>query len=182
MLFRSIWDYYINSQFKSQDVLAPRSSGNYTGQQSCSTRTTQRWGDYMSTLWDPSVTSTPSGEKGAFWTVQEYTNGGGPDQSTQWTELSDPLPYFVSYSYQEQECAVGSGQTCTATLPTPAGLQNGDVVIAALTMGGTFPTPPSPPDSTWVTLPIANQGAALSMGQGSCNRGDLATEYVYAHV
>ncbi|HVA81816.1 MAG TPA: hypothetical protein VNF29_12895, partial [Candidatus Binataceae bacterium] len=90
-------------------------------------------------------------------------------------------PFLVGNSYGEQECNVGSGNICTAKLPAPSGLQNGDVVVAFLAMGGSFVTPPKVPDSTWVELPIANLGGAVSMQQGTCNSG-LSTEYAYAHV
>ncbi len=57
------------------------SGGAFTGQTSCNGSNPQpRWGDYVSTVWDPDF-SSPSGETGAFWTVQEYTTGGS-DQST----------------------------------------------------------------------------------------------------
>ena len=67
-------------------------------------------------------------------------------------------------------------------LPLPADLQNGDVVGAFLYMGGSFVTPPKPPDSTWVELPIANMAGAVSMQQGACKTGDVTTEYACAHV
>src|SRR5579862_2597930 len=47
---------------------------------------------------------------------------------------------------------------------------------------GNFPTPPIPPDSTWVSLPIANMNEATSTKSGTCGSGDLRTEYAYAHV
>jgi hypothetical protein len=155
--------------------------GAYAG---CAGLSPTRWGDYMSTLWDPNLPA-PAGSNG-FWTVQEYSNGGGAqtgsNQSTQITELASPLPYYVSYSAHEQECNVGAGNTCTAKFTTPSGLKNGDIVIAFLDMGGSFQKPPAPPDKTWVELPIANEGNATSMVVGACGTHDLGTAYAYAHV
>jgi hypothetical protein len=88
----------------------------------------------------------------------------------------------VGYSENESECNVSLGTKCTLKLAAPAGLQNGDVVVATIDMGGPFPHPPTPPDSTWVSLPIANLGNALGMETGACASGDLGTEYVLAHV
>jgi hypothetical protein len=157
------------------------SHGTYTGQQSCPIKPPpQRWGDYMSTVWDPVGGS--NGEKSTFWTVQELTLGGS-NEGTHWDQLIDPGPAFAFYSARESECNVSPGQKCTLTLSTSGlGPVVGDVVIATLEMGGSFPTPPTPPDSTWVSLPIANQSGATSMTQGTCGGGDIATEYVFAHV
>jgi len=179
-----------------------QSHGVYTGQNTCPTATPtgsasptstpspsatptpgpilQRWGDYDSMNWDPNQPGLGSGLSG-LWSVLEFTQGG-TDQSTVWTPLPAGPPYLVGYSSGEAECNVGFGNTCTAKLPAPGGLQNGDVVVAFLYMGGSFVTPPKPPDSTWVELPIANMAGAVSMQQGACNTGDLTTEYAYAHV
>jgi hypothetical protein len=159
------------------------SHGTYVVPTSCQTLP-QRWGDYMSTVWDPVGGS--NGEKSTFWTVQELTSGMS-NEGTHWDQLVDPGPAFMSYSASESECAgVSPGQNCTLSLTAPQNPQippiNGDVVIATLAMGGNFPTPPTPPDSTWVSLPIANQSGATSMQSGTCSLGDIATEYVFAHV
>ncbi len=179
----TIWDAYTGIPvltFAGQDYMEV-SSGEYLGNPGQQPPEQSRWGDYNTMIYDPDA--IPPGGEGSWWSVEEISNGPS-DQSTTWVALADPTPqpYFVSYAYHEQECAVGSGQTCVATVNAPAGLQNGDVVIAALSMGGSFPKPPTPPDSTWVSIPIANQGNATSASQGSCGNGDLATEYVYAHV
>ena len=191
-----------NGMFGLPETTFAGSAAAYTGENTCPTPTPtgsvsptptpspsatptpapilQRWGDYNSLIWDPSLTS-PSGEQGQFWSVLEFTQGAA-DQSTVWTPFNDALPFFIAYNAHEQECNVSPGQTCTAKLPAPSGLVNGDVVIAFLDMGGKFLTPPKPPDSTWMELPIANQGNALSMLSGSCTAGDLSTEYAYAHI
>jgi hypothetical protein len=188
-----------------QGAIALGSGGTYTGTLNCPTATPtpsstptgstptqtptptptaviQRWGDYNSTIFDPGTTS-PNTFPGAFWTAQEYTTGG-TNQSTQWIELAVPLPYFVGYSVNESECKnLQNGQNCDVTFTTPSGLQNGDVVIADLFMGGRLTNPPTPADSTWVSIPIANLGNALTMTQGTCGALlDLETEFVLAHV
>jgi hypothetical protein len=142
--------------------------------------TLQRWGDYATTGYDPTGAS-PHGEPGAFWSFLEFTNGG-PDQSTLWAQFSDALPYFVSYSNHEQECANEEPGNCTLNLPTPASLQNGDVVIAFVDLGGNHSNPATPPDSSWVELSIQNLNGAVSMTTGSCGSNDLMSEYAYAHV
>ncbi|HUY28975.1 MAG TPA: hypothetical protein VMV27_16315 [Candidatus Binataceae bacterium] len=177
-----------------------QSNGVFTGQNTCPTATPtgafggptpspsatptpgpilQRWGDYNSMNWDPNQPGLGSGLSG-LWSVLQFTQGA-TDQSTVWTPLPIGQPFLVGNSYGERECDVGSGNICTAKLPAPSGLQNGDVVVAFLDMGGSFVTPPKPPDSTWVELPIANLGGAVSMQQGKCASG-LSTEYAYAHV
>jgi hypothetical protein len=164
------------------------SNGEYLGNPGQQPPQQPLWGDYNSMIYDPNA--IPQGGEGSWWSVEEITDVNTPllygnsDESTNWKALVDPtpLPYFVSYSSTEAECAVSPGQNCVVKIPAPAGLQNGDIVVAFLSMGGSFPTPPSPPDSTWITLSIANQGGAQSMIQGDCPDGDLGTEYAYAHV
>jgi hypothetical protein len=143
-----------------------------------------RWGDYISTIWDPNLPA-PASSNG-FWTAQEYSNGGGSqtgsNQATQITELANPLPYYVSQGGGEAECNVGDGGTCKLTLSTPPSLKNGDVVLVFLLIAGKYSKPPAPPDSTWTELPIADQGGATDMVVGSCATKDLLTTYAYAHV
>ncbi|HUY26495.1 MAG TPA: hypothetical protein VMV27_03660 [Candidatus Binataceae bacterium] len=163
-------------------ILSNAYRGPYAG---CASLTPTRWGDYMSTVWDPNLPAPAAGN--GFWTAQEYSNGGGAqtgsNQSTQITALADPLPNYVSNSQNESECGGGNGSACVLKLTTPSGLQNGDVVLAFLDMGGNFPKPPAPPpDKTWTELPIANQSAATSMLVGSCATHDLSTIYAYAHI
>jgi len=134
------------------------SSGNYTG---CAANPAQRWGDYDTTVWDPSYSAenypSPSGENSAFWTVSEFTTGGG-NQSTNWVSLSDPLPFFVGYSSREKECGA-TGQECSVTLSAPAGVQPGDVLLADVVMGqdakNSLPSVPT----GWTILPITNQAS-----------------------
>lgn len=125
--------------------------------------------------------TSSTGEQGLFWSVVELSQGGS-DQSSQWTQFNDPLPYYVSYSAAEGECVVNPGQNCSVTVSAPTNLQAGDVVIAFIDMGGQFPTPPTPPDSSWTVLPIANMGNATSMQSGTCAHSDLVTEYAFAHI
>jgi hypothetical protein len=174
----TIWDSYAGLSFVGQNFIEI-GTAEYTGNPAQTPPV--RWGDYNTMLFDPDA--TPPGSEGSWWSVEEISQGGS-DQSTNWEALADPtpVPYFVSYSSTEAECAVSPGQNCVVKIPAPAGLQNGDIVVAFLSMGGSFPTPPTPPDSTWITLPIANQGGSQSMEQGACKTGDLGTEYAYAHV
>jgi hypothetical protein len=98
-------------------------NSTYTGDQSCSGTGNPRWGDYMSSMWDPSQTSA-GGERDSFWSVQEFT-AGVADQSTEWLQLNDPLPYFVGYNVPtpptgqgpagggENECPKGRDSTAT---------------------------------------------------------------------
>ena len=184
---QTIWDSFTGLQspaFLGQNVL--ESSGStYIGQAGTSLPGgdgPQRWGDYDTMVFDPYAVAF--GMEGVFWQIEEISKGG-VDESTTWEPLVDPTPppHFVSWNYAEQECNFSPGQTCTAKFPTPAGLQNGDVVVVFADMGGSFPTPPTPPpDKTWVELPIANLGNATSMVIGACNVGDLITAYAYAHV
>lgn len=77
-------------------LTAAQSTGAYTGKQPCDpTQMTQRWGDYMSMVWDPSFASP--NESDAFWTAQEFTTGGS-NQSTEFIPLQDPLPFFAGFS------------------------------------------------------------------------------------
>ncbi len=110
-------------------------------------------------VYDPFVVG-PGGE-GIFREIEEISKGGR-DESTTWEALADldSLPFFVSNSGTESECMVNPGQQCGITFNAPAGLANGDVVIAFMDMGGSFQAPPTPPDSTWTSLQIANLGNA----------------------
>jgi hypothetical protein len=137
------------------------STGSYTGQLSCTptpsatptgptatptatptgptptpTAVTQRWGDYMTTVWDPNF-SGPQ-EKDGFWTVQEYSTGGS-NESTNFVGLQDPLPYYAGQqppvgpggNVGENECQVAN-TTCYLTYSAPSGAQAGDVFIAVV--------------------------------------------------
>ena len=141
-------------------------------------------------VFDPNAIG-PGGE-GVFWQVEEMTKPsptGSPtpssDESTTWNALAnvDSLPYYINYSAAEGECEVPPGVNCSVTVNAPANLQSGDVVIAFVDMGGQFPVPPTPSDSTWTALPIMNMtNNPTSMQSGSCNGGDIMTEYAYAHI
>ncbi len=122
------------------------SNGTYLGTSQCKNTAVQKWGALMSTIWDPSIVSTPSGEIGAFWTVQEFTQGMD-DQSTEWIRLSDPLPFFVGYNVPtpptgqgpagggENECPQGTGYYCNLTYSAPPGAQFGDVFVVVQDIG-----------------------------------------------
>ena len=154
----TIWDSYAGLSFVGQNFIEI-GTAEYTGNSAQTPPV--RWGDYNTMVFDPYA--IPPGGEGSWWSVEEISQGGS-DQSTNWEALADPtpVPYFVSDSSTEAECAVSPGQNCVLKIPAPAGLQNGDVVVAFLNMGGSFPTPPTAPDSTWITLSIANQGGAQS--------------------
>ena len=132
-------------------ILGNASRSSYYGDTNClESSPQQRWGDYMSTIWDPNLGSPNEGS--GFWTVQEYSNGGpsasptplGSNESTQITELAEPLPYFVGYSVPvstedgtvgEDECSNGSGFNCNLAYTAPAGSQFGDVFVATIYIG-----------------------------------------------
>jgi len=127
------------------------STGSYTGQQSCPPSPTptatatpstssQRWGDYMTMLWDPNYASP--NENGAFWTIQEYTTGGS-NESTQWAQLADPLPYYVSSFDSEGECNPNS--MCTVRIQAPPGVQSGDMLMVNLDLGSVSSSNPTVP-------------------------------------
>jgi hypothetical protein len=164
-------------------LFSANSTGAYTGQQSCQPQpptTSQRWGDYMTMLWDPNYSSPNQNQ--AFWTVQEYTTGGS-NQSTQFAQLADPVPYIVGYNaWEESECPGADGKPCTLTITTPSGLQNGDVVVVTMDTGGYRSTLPTPPDSTWTALPIANMNNQQFLESGFCYNHDPTTAYVFSHV
>jgi hypothetical protein len=158
-------DYYYFQNFPSsltsQGTLL-RSRGTYTGPSSLPpTQPAQRWGDYMTSMWDPSVTTTATaGTTGVFWTAQEYTQGG-TDESTEWfglapSYLASAGGYLTAYSYGEIGICAQAPADCTFTVPAPSGGQNGDVILLSLveeqTPGGYSPTAP-----TGWTLFAANQ-------------------------
>ena len=164
------------------------SGGAYTG---CSQYGTQRWGDYMSMLWDSSYSdqgfAAPSGENSAFWTVAE-TSSGGSNQTTSWVSLNDPLPFFAGSSvpnapsgtYGENECGF-SGIDCKLVYTAPLNAQPGDLFVAEVNIGEgsdvnhlTLPT-------GWVALPMVNhsgQYSLLSWGNGFYTTSFLAA-YIY---
>lgn len=145
-----------------------------------------RLGDYSHSTDDP-------GDDFTLWTTEGFSNSqltSSPVtygwQSSYAFVYPRTTPYYVSYSTATKTiCTAPAGQDCVVNVPVPSGVQNGDVVLAAITMGGYFPKPATPPDSTWMVLPISNLGNDTFMDQGSCNTGgyiDLQTEYVFAHV
>ena len=131
-------------------------------------------------MWDSSVTS-PSSAKGAFWSVQEFTTGGGggSDQSTIWNLLADPQPSFVGANNGDAEC---TGGWCTVHVPPPAGAQPGDLLLASLDLSAVSSSSPSLPTG-WNILPISNIGNGTTTQMQSNDRcGDLISSWFVAHV
>jgi hypothetical protein len=162
------------------------STGVYTGQSTCPAPITglQRWGDYNSLIWDPSLFSS-SGEPGLFWSVAELSKGG-TDQSTVWTQLDDTLPYFVGppsqTSQNESECSGGTGSTCKVTVTAPSGIQVGDVVLVALLLGEPAAHPPGLPDTSWTLLSASNiTNNPTMIASGGCS-GTCVTAWLAAHI
>ena len=157
----------------------------------------QKWGDFMSTIWDANLGSPNEGS--GFWTVQEYSNGGptptstpssgptpvplGSNQSTQFTKLADPLPYFVGpESNVESECTGGTGSTCDVTVHAPPGVQNGDVILVAYALGEPATHPGTLPDSTsWTLLTASNISGTPSQISAKNSSGTI-TAFLAAHI
>jgi hypothetical protein len=159
------------------------SNDTYTGNPSASGQ--QRWGDYMSSIWDPSVTTTAG--TGTFWTAQEYTLGG-PDQSTDWFGLA---PAFLStagsgssiqgWSEGSFACPMAPA-SCTFTVSAPPGVQVGDMLVLSLTEqftpGGYSPTAPS----GWTLVPLSNHSGATEIDVQDTTCGDSSAGWELAHV
>lgn len=140
----------------------------------------QRWGDYNSLIWDPSLTSS-SGEPGLFWSVAEFSKGG-TDQSTVWTQFNDALPYFIGpASNVESECNGGPGSTCSVTVQTPSGVQNGDVVLVGIFLNEPAAHPPALPDSSWTLLSASNISGAPNQISAADSFSTL-TVWLAAHI
>jgi hypothetical protein len=158
-----------------------QSTTTYVGQQPpCAIMpppTNQRWGDYMSMIWDSSVSENP------FWTVNELTTSGS-DEQTHWDQLVEPTtPFFVGYS-QAIEGDVHH-QTCTnsyhstTTVQPPPNIANGDTLVVILEAGvpTIFTVPTTPPG--WTLLPMANIGGnSLLINQGC---GSFAYGWIAVH-
>ena len=165
------------------------SNSTYTGDQSCGGTGNPRWGDYMSTVWDPSQTSV-GGEKDAFWSVQEFT-AGGADQSTEWLQLNDPLPYFVGCNVPsppagqgpagggENECPNGTGYYCNLTYSAPSNAQFGDAFVVVQWIGdaqdSTYLTVPT----GWTKLPYEGGSHTLYSTDGKLTDSYYVALYVY---
>jgi hypothetical protein len=156
------------------------STAPYVGENSCGVGDQfLRWGDYMSTMWDPNVID-PNGKKGAFWTVQESTDGtnGGTQQNTQWIELGNPFPQLAAVNDGGVNCTPGT--TCSVTVKAPAKAQAGDVFVVSLDEGqdatGTLPTVPS----GWNIMYDQNLNQAL-LSSDSCGFKDTAWLLTYAY-
>jgi hypothetical protein len=155
------------------------SSGSYTGTLSCGgTTSQQRWGDFTSAMWDPSITSQ-TGLSGGLWTVQEFTNGG-PDQSTEWFTLNEPLPFSVGYGRALTTCPNGSGNPCTMNIKAPSGSVGGDVLLVSLAVGQYQSARPTAP-SGWTFLPFSNHSGSKEINfSDSCGFRDSG--WLLAHV
>jgi len=168
-------------------IIGNDSRGAYSG---CSTRTSQRWGDYVSTVWDPNLPSP--NESSGFWTVQEYSNGGGTqtgsNESTQITKLADPTPFFVGYSIPtgtdgtvgENECKPNTG--CGLIYTAPSTAQFGDLLVAPIAVGGvqnksilTLPT-------GWTLLAMVNHNGDYALQSYDSTYGLAITGFVAAYI
>jgi hypothetical protein len=169
-------------------IVPNNNRGAYSG---CSTVTPpQRWGDYMSTIWDPNLPSP--NESSGFWTVQEYSNGGGTqtgsNESTQITKLADPTPFFVGYSIPtgtdgtvgENECKPNTG--CGLIYTAPSTAQFGDLLVAPIAVGGvqnksilTLPT-------GWTLLAMVNHNGDYALQSYDSTYGLAITGFVAAYI
>jgi hypothetical protein len=146
--------------FLSDGVLVG-SANTYQGEENCGNASgLQRWGDYNTTVWDANAPS-PSGKPDSFWNVVEYSNGttdpqntqyGLDDESSDWFQMGDPLPWFISSARNSTSCA--DGGTCSVTVSAPAGVQPGDVLIAQLNLGRN--TVVLPGANGWTFLPLSS--------------------------
>jgi len=175
------------------------SAAVYTGQNTCPTATPtgsisptptpsatptpgpvlQRWGDYNSLIWDPSLITCASGERTSVWSAVEFTQGA-TDQSTLWTQFYDALPCFVNSNGAESECTQGAGHDCEVTVGVPYGVQPGDVLLAALDMGEASTTLPSLP-SGWTPLSASNLTGSPQQISATVSGGTLSS-WLAAHV
>jgi len=151
---------------------------NYCGP----TSTLQRWGDFNSAGWDYTVAS-PNGKPGVFWAAVEYTNGtsypANPDQSSEWWNISDPLPYYVATADDTKNCT--SGSACKLTITVPSGTQAGDVLLANIGIGELASKTLTLPSSSWTLLPFSNlSGATQVTSSVPCGIED--TGWMAAHV
>ncbi len=180
--------FAMNPPELSYGIVPNNYRGAYAG---CSVVTPpQRWGDYMSTIWDPNLPS-PNESRG-FWTVQEYSNGGGSqagsNESTQITKLADPVPFFVGYSVPtgtdgtvgEKECPAGHG--CGLVYTAPPGAQFGDLLVSTIAVGGvqnksilTLPT-------GWTLLPLANHNGNYALQSYNSTFQVGITGFVAAYI
>ena len=159
-------------------------SGSYafTGQSSCGGTPPQRWGDFNSAGWDYTVAS-PNGKPGVFWAAVEYTNGTSypnSDQSSEWWNISDPLPYYVAAN-QNSTPTCQNGVNCSVTLTVPSGTRAGDMLFADVGIGETASSPVTLPDSTWSLFPFSNLGGVTQV-ISSVPCGIASTGWLAAHV
>jgi hypothetical protein len=196
--------FALNPPLLGYGILANANRSSYYGDTNCFGNKV-RWGDYMSTIWDPNLGSP--NESSGFWTVQEYSNGGptptstptagatpvplGSNQSTQITQLADPLPYFVGSSLPspdtgqgpagggESECKNGVNSPCHLTYSAPPGAQFGDVFIVVQCIGDvqndTFLTRPA----GWTLLKFNGTGKTLYSTDGTFASSFYVALYVY---
>jgi hypothetical protein len=154
------------------------STGEYFPEIICGAPAT-RWGDYVTTVWDPNF-SSPN-ESDSFWTVPEYTTGQS-NESTLWQALADPLPFFVGSAESESECTGGAGSTCAVKLNPPSDLQPGDLLLVGLLLGEPASNPPKLPDSSWILLPASNITGSPQSIASSCCGGFTMTSWLAAHI
>jgi hypothetical protein len=195
-------NFALNPPLLGYGILGNASRGAYSGNTNCSPPGSppQRWGDYMSTIWD-SVLESPN-EGSGFWTVQEYSNGGpiptagatplGSNESTQFTALAEPLPYFVGYSIPIATPGGGVGEKeCNGTSPcqliysAPPNAQFGDVFVADMTTGQDVNSAYAQLPPGWVAMPLtdhSNDSYLVSSGTPNNITIDYATSFLAAYV
>jgi hypothetical protein len=133
--------------------------------------TSCRWGDYTAEVWDPTCSAVKAGkasECGLFWTTAEYipTPTGGGQGTTQNSELAAvvddwqtneaPVAFVGSNNSEVDGCP---NNVCSVTFTAPAGTQNGDLLLVAMSVtDGTAYLPSMPPG--WTALGLINQGGA----------------------
>jgi hypothetical protein len=160
------------------------STGEYFPEIVCGAPAT-RWGDYVTTVWDPNF-SSPN-ESDSFWTVQEYTTGQS-NESTLWQALADPLPFFVGYSLPttaagnagEDECDGGAGSDCKLTYSAPTGIQPGDLLVAEIGVGEWSGANYVHLPAGWTLLPVINHNN--NFGIVSTDGALYTTNFVAAHI
>lgn len=186
---------YLSPPFTGYGILySANSMGAYTGQQLCPTpQSPQRWGDYMSELWDPNLASP--NESDAFWMVQEYTTGGssqpntgGSNQSTQFAPIQDPLPFFVGYQIptgpngelgEDEECP--NNPACQLTFSPPTGALPGDTFVAVVAIGGSNNAANFSAPAGWTLMPLANHSNNQALVSSDPN-SHFVTSYLATYI
>ncbi len=147
-----------------------------------------RWGDYTAEVYDPdhacdAVQQGQSSECGLFWSTVEQTNG--TRQQSQIIAVQDDVLAndtgtitLIGTSRAESECGASP---CSITLAAPAGAQNGDLMLVA--MSTTFATSYLPTlPAGWTALPFSNQGGSQNFTSTDTNFGVSETGWLLAYT